>query len=138
MIKSTSVCPECGNTLWDVVGDIAKCGNCHYERAYHRRTRGTSITPSQHRAIEHIKAFFLRYASVERLAAFEVKNVDGIVWVTVRTHENPFLECGGHFQVGRRGGIGIASIYDLVDDKKETARFYAKYMQAHLIDWAWD
>ena len=131
-------CYRCGNSLWEKSWDTLKCTNCRYERPYHRRQVGTDITPSQVKAIEKIRKFFLRYGLDKELYRFDVKNVDGTVWVSVETSESVFVKFGAHIMVGRRGAIRVASVYDLVDDKKETAKFYANMLGGKLLDWAWE
>lgn len=133
-----TVCPDCGNDMWDVVGDVALCSNCRFARPYYTRTRGTDITPSQQEAIETVKRFFVAYAGVDDLNVFDVRMSSGTVWVSVHTNVNPYLDIGGHFMIGRRGAIGVASVYDLVKDKRGTAEFYARRLGGKLIPWAWE
>ena len=126
-------CPECtpseivkrfGNKVkgyWDIYDNIAKCTNCRYERPYHRRKRqNDKITPSQQKAIERIKHCFKDWRSWDEaykhdeLHKFEVELTDyGTVFVSVEDVENYLIQRGGHFSIGRRGGIKVHQVYGL-------------------------
>ena len=133
-------CKNCGNDLWDVyrIGGYAKCTNCHFERPFHSRKRSSGISPSQQDSINKIHAWFLEYGRVEKLHSFGISNPDGIVWVSVETKASPYTNHGAHIMIGRRGGIQIADVYDLTEDKKRTARFYAKMLKGQLLSWCWE
>lgn len=132
-------CEECGNDVWypRPWAHNAICTNCHFERPFHSRKRGSGISPSQQDAINKIHAWFLEYGRVEKLHSFGISNPDGIVWVSVETKASPYTNHGAHIMIGRRGGIQIADIYDLTEDKKRTARFYAKMLKGQLLSWCW-
>lgn len=125
-------CPNCipeenikkypnAKSLWEVYGDVAECTNCGFERPYIRRKAKTDkITPSQQKAIDRIRDYFKDWREWDNaykhneLHKFEVELTDyGTVFVSVEDVENYLIQRGGHFSIGRRGGIRVHSTYGL-------------------------
>lgn len=122
-LTSTKKCHNCGNDIWDIWGDVLQCSNCWVKRPYHKRERGTDITPSQQKSVDKIRALFdgSRFSDdrkpTKELHKFEVKMQaeTGFCYVSVDTHENILISEGGHFVIGRRGGIKVLSDFHLGD-----------------------
>jgi hypothetical protein len=116
-------CKNCGNDLWEIWGNEAECTNCLGRRPFYHRKRGTARTPSQERAIQAIQGYFSSMRDIP-LARFEITEQDGLIYVACETSGNVFTASGGHFRVGRRGGVTCLSVYDLCENKTERATWY--------------
>jgi|LakMenE01Jun11ns_1017448.scaffolds.fasta_scaffold9777903_1 DNA-directed RNA polymerase subunit RPC12/RpoP len=136
MVKSSTKCKYCGNTLWDVNGNSASCTNCGTERLFKRRQPSEELTPSQQNSIERIKRFFEeRQLQTGDLAQFEIKPViPGTVSVVVRTQGNHITQSGASFFVRSRGAIELCQVYDLVpaEHKQSTAKHFCLMLGAKM------
>jgi len=121
-------CAKCGSDTWDIYKAVAQCRNCNYQRNYIRKIRHDDvITKSQNKRITQIKHFFEKRHK-QKLSHFETKLQDktGIVYISVRTCENVFTQEGGHFAIGRNGGLKVLSTYDFGCDRK---RYYTNMLK---------
>lgn len=121
--RSSARCPECGNDLWDIRGDKAKCGNCWYERPYHRRARGTGVTSSQWRTLNRIVSYYdgSRHSldgkpTTELTELSATINEYGKLFVKVQTGKSVWTEEGVVCWIGRRGGISVCYALGLWGD----------------------
>lgn len=130
MSIASIACKNCGNDLWDVYTKTAECTNCGFERSYHSRKPSNEITTSQQKSIDRIKSFFdgSKFGNEPKeLAKFEVKSTDyGTAWVSVETSDHVLTMRGGQFSIGPKGAIEVWSVYEISDDKEETAQHYAR------------
>lgn len=134
--KSTAVCPECGNTLWDYGWNTIECTNCLYERPYNKRQRGTEQTPSQTKTVKRIIRWFEEYRCYgDKVVTTETKMLDyGSLSLSLHTSDNYLIDDGGHFIIGRRGGITVCSTYGVFTTDGETAKHYAKMLGGKVMD----
>jgi hypothetical protein len=136
-------CPTCKCDLWDVWGDTANCANCGYERPYHYRTaKDDKVTPSQEKSAQRIKRYFdgsqfsIDGEPTTKITKWEteLQKGTGYYFVVVETGNSVWSRDGGHFAIGRRGGIRVLSIYRLTDDVKDQRKHIAK-MVGGKVGW---
>lgn len=127
-----SVRCTCKNDIWEVIGDLAYCTNCRFERPYIRRNPTGEITPSQQAAVDRIVAFFKREGKVPVLCRQDVERVtDGLISLSVATTDSVWSVKGGHFFIGYRGGVEIIDCYDLYDTQ-QCKLYYAHMLKARI------
>lgn len=138
--QSTKRCEKCGNDLWDVrrFEEKAYCSNCGWERDFKtRKRRNDYITKSQRAQANMIKTYFENRGKV--LAIYEEELWEtGDLSIRIETSDNPYINQGGHWIIGRKGKTRQLSIYDLCaseENKKWQAKHYAKVFNAHM---GWD
>ncbi len=129
-------CPECQGDLWDAYGNTAECSNCGHERPYHRRsTRDDSVTRSQKYAAQRIRRYFdgSKFSGTGKPTKVvskwetELQEGTGLYYVNIETDTgNIHLLDGGHFAIGRRGGIRVLSSYKMSKTRKDDLKHLAK------------
>jgi len=134
--RSSAVCPECGNTLWDIENwrGKAKCGNCRYERDFHRRERGEEQTPSQTKKMKWILSWFKNnriYGSHE--LTYETTMQNGLLFAQIHTHDLWNLDDGVHVMIGRRGGVTVLSAYGPMKFEESNRRHLAKMLGGKVM-----
>jgi hypothetical protein len=130
--KPMTKCKFCGNDIWRTSEREGKayCENCNTCRPWHSRKAHTDkMTPSQERAVERIRNYFLSY-SRNGLYNFTVNldNEFGKIFVSVDTDENYLISSGGYFVIGRRGGIKclVVSEFTITRNRDKIARHYER------------
>ncbi len=129
-------CPKCGNDIWDILDDTAKCWNCGYKRPFYRRnSRDDSVTPSQKKSAKKIRQYFdgslfsqdsEPTREITKLKTTLQQNT-GIYYVSIKTKPGNVLTLdGGYFAIGRRGAIRVLSRYRVSKTEKEDMKHIAK------------
>jgi hypothetical protein len=135
---SKVICKHCTNDIWDIGSNTASCTNCGLERPYTRRKRGNTITPSQKAASQRIANYFKNNWNRGRPLAKVKERFDsryGFLFLVVETTDNIYTTQGGHYCIGRRGGIEQLGACDLGANDghtKHMAKHYAKMLGARI------
>jgi len=125
--------------FWDTWSEegVAICANCGHKRPYHKRkAKKDTITPSQQKQVDRLKWFFTEkeWPYGEEPTQFDValQEETGWVYVTVETSDNLMTQTGGHFKIGRRGGLEILSVRGLHKNNKQHAEYLATMLDGKV------
>ncbi len=138
-------CPECKNDLWDMWSNIAECSNCGHKRPYHQRNaRDDYVTLSQERAANRIKKYFdgSRFSrdgnpttEITKWAP-TLQKTTGIYYISIETGSSSIWTIdGGHFSIGRKGGIKVLLSYQLSTDRTATEKHIANMIGGKAQRW---
>ena len=114
------------------------CLYCQIDLYHRHNGHDGEKTKSQAKSLAQIKRYF-EDCSLSPLRKFEetFQTETGWIYISVETNGNIYTREGGHFCIGRRGGVRVLSTYTLnpKDDPKFYARHYAKMLGGKV---GWD
>ena len=119
---------------WYISKNVAECTNCGYKRPYRKIKQNTEVTKAQKDKSQRIQGWFIHEMNDGKVL-YKVEETfqdeTGFLYLSVYTDSNVYVQDGGFFKIGRRGGTNCLATYGL--SKVYDEKYYNEQLKGYIV-----